>query len=223
MIIDVRYSPVNEIFFWLQCVSGFVAHSMTTGACSLAVVFAMHAYGRLELLIRSIEHLIDGRENSRGNVDDRLAMIVQQHVRILNFISLTDRILREISVTEVVGSTLDLCFLGYSSMTEWASKETTSYVTFVILLVSITFNIFVLCYLGELIAEQCRKIGEMSYMIDWYRLPGRKGLGLVLLIAMSNSSIKLTAANFFELSIGTFGDVVKTSVAYLNMLRTLTL
>ncbi|XP_014487898.1 PREDICTED: uncharacterized protein LOC106751513, partial [Dinoponera quadriceps] len=80
MIIDVRYSPVNEIFFWLQCVSGFVAHSMTTGACSLAVVFAMHAYGRLELLIRSIEHLIDGRENSRGNVDDRLAMIVQQHV-----------------------------------------------------------------------------------------------------------------------------------------------
>jgi len=83
-------------------------------------------------------------------------------------------------------------------------------------------------------------------MIDWCRLPGKKGLALVLMIAMFNSSIKLTAANLFNLSLSTFGDVsnailsrflnllailiccfshqqvARTSVAYLNMLRTLT-
>lgn len=44
-------------------------------------------------------------------------------------------------------------------------------------------------------------------MIDWYRLPERKGLALVLMIAMSNSSVKFTAGNLFELSLSTFGDV----------------
>ncbi|XP_011684386.1 PREDICTED: uncharacterized protein LOC105447850 [Wasmannia auropunctata] len=59
-------------------------------------------------------------------------------------------------------------------------------------------------------------------MIDWHRLPGRKGLALLLIITVSNKSIKVTAV-FFELSLSTFGDVmIKTSVAYLNMLCTLT-
>jgi len=58
-------------------------HSITTGACSLAAVFAMHAYGRLEVLIQWIEHLVDGREDLCDSVDKRLTMIVQQHVRIL--------------------------------------------------------------------------------------------------------------------------------------------
>ncbi|KAF3054515.1 Odorant receptor 222 [Nylanderia fulva] len=223
VIVDARYSPISEIFFWIQCLSGFILHSITACACSLAAVFAIHAYGRLEVLIQWIEHLVDGREDFCDSVDERLAMIVRQHVRILNFISLTDKILREISMVEVLGCTLSMCLLGYSIVTEWQSNEPASnIVTYCILLMSLTFNIFIFCYIGELVAEQCKKVGEMSYMIDWYRLPGRKSLALILIIAMSNSSVKLTAGNLFELSLSTFGDVVKTAVAYLNMLRTLT-
>ncbi|XP_011684705.1 PREDICTED: odorant receptor 85c-like [Wasmannia auropunctata] len=222
VIVDARRSPINEILFWLQCVSGFIAHTISAGASSLAAVFAIHAYGRLEVLMQWIEHLVDGREDFCDNVDERLAMIVQQHVRILRFISLTDKVLREISIVEIVGCTLNMCLLGYFSMTEWETREPARYITFMVLLVSLTFNIFILCYIGELLLEKCKKVGEVSYMIDWHRLPGRKGLALLLIIAISNTSIKLTAGNFFELSLSTFGDVVKTSVAYLNMLRTLT-
>ncbi|XP_011880197.1 PREDICTED: odorant receptor 63a-like isoform X2 [Vollenhovia emeryi] len=222
VIVDARHSPISEIFFWTQCLSGFIVHSITTGACSLAAVFAMHAYGRLEVLMQWIEHLVDGREDFCNNIDERLKMIVQQHVRVLHFISLTDKILREISVVEIVGCTLSMCLLGYYLIMEWESKEMTSYVTYIVLYISLTFNIFILCYIGELVGEKCKEIGEVSYMIDWHRLSGRKGLNLILMIAMSNTSIKLTAGNLFELSLSTFGDVVRTSVAYLNMLRTLT-
>ncbi|KAL0117061.1 hypothetical protein PUN28_010129 [Cardiocondyla obscurior] len=117
VIVDARHSPISEIFFWIQCLSGFIAHSITAGACSLAAVFAMHAYGRLEVLMQWIEHLVDGREDLCDNVDERLTMIVQQHVRILRFISLTDKVLREISVVEIVGCTLNMCFLGYYTLT----------------------------------------------------------------------------------------------------------
>ncbi|XP_039304871.1 uncharacterized protein LOC105195172 isoform X2 [Solenopsis invicta] len=154
VIVDARYSPISEIFFWLQCLSGFIAHSITTGACSLAAVFAMHAYGRLEVLIQWIEHLVDGREDFCDNVDERLTMIVQQHVRILRFISLTDKVLREISMVEIVGCTLNMCFLGYYTLTEWENREPASYITYIVLLISLTFNIFIFCYIGELVAEK---------------------------------------------------------------------
>ncbi|XP_077269671.1 odorant receptor 43a-like isoform X3 [Temnothorax americanus] len=220
-IVDVRYSPVSEIFFWVQCLSGFLAHSITATGCSLAAVFAMHAYGRMEILIRWIEHLLNGRKDLCDNMDERLAMIVEQHVRVLRFIALMDKILREISIVEVVQCTVSMCLLGYNVIMEWESKKTTSYITYIVLLLSFTFNIFIYCYLGELVAEKCKKISEVSYMIDWYRLSGRKGLDVVLMIAMSNASIKFTAGNLFELSFSTFSDVIKTSVAYFNMLRTL--
>lgn len=83
IIIDVRHSPVNEIFLWTQCLSGFLAHSITATGCSLAAVFVMHAYGRMEILEQWIEHLMDGREDLCDNMNERLAMIVRQHVRIL--------------------------------------------------------------------------------------------------------------------------------------------
>ena len=62
----------------------------------------------------------------------------------------------------------------------------------------------------------------MSYMVDWHELRGRRKIGFVLIIAMSNCSKQLTAGNMVELSLSTFGDVVKTSFAFLNMLRTVT-
>ncbi|KAL0117041.1 hypothetical protein PUN28_010124 [Cardiocondyla obscurior] len=105
---------------------------------------------------------------------------------------------------------------------EWHIAEFANQVTYILLLTSFTFNIFIFCYIGELVADQCKRLSEISYMIDWHRLPGRKALAVILMIAMSNSSVKLTAGNIIDLSFSSFGDVIKTSVAYLNMLRTLT-
>lgn len=57
--------------------------------------------------------------------------------------------------------------------------------------------------------EQCKKVSEISYMIDWHRLPGKRALAIILVITMSNSSIKLTAGNLIDLSLSSFGDVSK--------------
>ncbi|XP_015179321.1 PREDICTED: odorant receptor 13a-like [Polistes dominula] len=222
IIVDARRTPINQIFFGIQCVSGFIAHSITAGACGLAATFAMHACGQLQVITICLKNLIDGRQDSFDTVEQRLADIIQRHVRALNFISLTEEVLNEISLVEVVGCTLNICLLGYYCITGWQYNETMGRVTYIILFISVTFNIFIFCYIGELLAEQCQKVGECSYMIDWYRLPWKNIRSLVLIIATSNSSKNLTAGYLIELSLTSFGDVIKSSLAYLNMLRTLT-
>ena len=129
----------------------------------------------------------------------------------------------------------------YIILQEWNPKELIVSFTYIAIIASITFNIFIFCYIGELVAEQvgcffigsicnnisinflnksCKqkltinndliqteKVGEVAYMIEWYRIRGKKKLCCVLIIAMSNSSIKFTAGNMVELSIYTFSDV----------------
>ncbi|EZA52127.1 hypothetical protein X777_09139, partial [Ooceraea biroi] len=65
-------------------------------------------------------------------------------------------------------------------------------------------------------------VGEKTYMTDWYNLPHKTARGLLLIIARSSNVIKITGGKLFQLSIATFSDVTKTSVIYLNLIRTMT-
>lgn len=44
-------------------------------------------------------------------------------------------------------------------------------------------------------------------MTDWYRLPRKTALGLILIISRSSVVIKITAGKLIQLSIATFSDV----------------
>ncbi|XP_076224781.1 odorant receptor 4-like isoform X2 [Nomia melanderi] len=204
---DVRHSPVNEIFFGIQFMGGIVIHGVAATACSLAAAFAVHACGQVKVLIGWMDNLLEGRADMSSSVDDRISSIVSQHVRVLKFLSVTEEALQSISFVEFTGCTLNLCLLGYHVIKEWDPNDITESLTFFILLISLTFNIFIFCYIGELVAKYCSKIGEVAYMIDWYKLQGSRKRSVVLMIAMANTETRLTAGNMVELSLSTFGDV----------------
>lgn len=82
-IADVRYPPVNEIIFSIQFLAGVLINAITVGACSLAAVLAVHACGQMEVLMCWLKHLVDGRPDMGKTLDERVAKIVSQHVRIL--------------------------------------------------------------------------------------------------------------------------------------------
>ncbi|KAG5331933.1 OR13A protein, partial [Acromyrmex charruanus] len=221
-LFDPRTTPSFEIAQFTQALAGYVIYTITISVCSLTAVFVMHACGQFRILMLKMEDLADGKERKSANSthEGRLGDIVEHHIRILSFIDRTEKLLNEICLVDVVGCTLNICFLGFNMMTEWEHRETLGTMTFCSLLVSFTFNIFILCYIGELLAEQCIQIGMKSYMINWYRIPNKGALGLTLIMAMSNATIKLTAGKFMDLSLASFCSIVKASVAYLNLLRT---
>ncbi|XP_078043440.1 uncharacterized protein LOC144473446 isoform X2 [Augochlora pura] len=128
--------------------------------------------------------------------------------------------LREICLTEIVESTFILCVLEYYCLLEWQNSDVVAIFTYFMLLVSFTFNISIFCYIGEILTEQCSKIGPAAYEINWYNLPSKKAHDLVLLSVVSNYPPKLTAGKIFTLSLNTFSSVMQSSVIYLNLLRT---
>ncbi|XP_014475010.1 PREDICTED: odorant receptor Or2-like [Dinoponera quadriceps] len=219
-LIDARFSPANEIMLIIQFTSTYVSSASTVCVCSLAAVFAMHACGQLNVLYVWLNELTENH-NEGDLAEMKLTVLVEHHLRVLGFIARIESIMHKVCLVELMGCTINMCLLGYYALMNWAAFDAAKIISYVIVYLSMGFNIFIFCYIGEILTEQCRNVGDMAYMTNWYKLRRRTALGLVLVIARSNNVIKITAGKLFHLSITTFGDVIKTSVVYLNILRTM--
>ncbi|XP_076642172.1 odorant receptor 26 [Halictus rubicundus] len=218
-LMDVRHSPANEIVYFLQLVSGLIVNSVTVGACGMAGVFAMHACGQLNVVTSQLKHLVEPNEEQTF-AKKKLTSVVERHSRTLNFVWYIEKIMHLICLVELMGCTLNICMLEYYMLTE---DTTERMATYAIVYVSMIFNTFIFCYIGEKLTVQCLQVGEKAYMTQWYRLPHKTAAGLTLMISRSRMVTRITAGKLLPISISTFGDVFKTSFLYFDMLRRLTM
>ncbi|XP_011880384.1 PREDICTED: uncharacterized protein LOC105568918 [Vollenhovia emeryi] len=215
-----QISPIYEIVYVAHCMCGYTIYSITAGACGLAALFATHACGQIQVIVSRLEDLLNGESS---NVHQRIAIIVKDHVRVVRFSAVVEEILQEVCLVEFTSSVCTICLLEYYCIVDWQDDNKLSLATYFLLFISFCFNIYILCYIGELLMEKSSEIGSMCYMINWYQLSPRSVRSLILIIAMSSHPIKLSAGRMADLSLTTFGNVLKTSVAYLSFLRTVIL
>ncbi|XP_029161001.1 odorant receptor 43a-like [Nylanderia fulva] len=220
LFIDPQKTPAYEIIFIIQLLSGFVQYSVTSGTCSLVALLVLHACGQLQILITMMEDLTQIEYFPNKNVNRKLAAIIKQHIRIKSFLREVEESLQYTCLIEVIGSTFVLCILGYYIIVEWGENGMTPIIIYTTVLLTFTFNIFILCFIGQLLTDQNTKMYITSCTLDWYRIPHKTAQGLILIIAVSSVPVKITAGKFMDLSLYSFGAIVRTSVAYLNLLRT---
>ncbi|KAL6426544.1 hypothetical protein ACFW04_009159 [Cataglyphis niger] len=218
-ILNTTTSPAYEIVFAIQFLSTFVVNSIVVATCSITSVFVMHACGQLKILISLLNNLVDKNEK-RDFSQQKFAVVVEHHLKVLSFVSHIEKITNVVCLVEIGGCTMHICLLGYYCILEW-NQDIKGLIAYGIILISVTFNIFIFCYIGEILSEQCDQVGETAYMTNWYLLPGNSALGFVLIILRSSIVVKITAGKMIELSLSTFGNVIKSALAYLNILRTL--
>ncbi|XP_028046089.1 odorant receptor 13a isoform X3 [Monomorium pharaonis] len=213
-----KISPIYEIVYVAHCLCGYTTYSITVGACGLAAVFVTHACGQIHMILLQLEDLLNG-ENS--DIHQRIAIIVKDHVRVMRFSAVIEEILQEVCLVEFSSSVCTICLLEYYCIVDWQANNKLSLANYFLLFISFCFNIYILCYIGELLIEKSSQIGSVCFMINWYQLSPKSVRSLIMIIAISSNPIKLSAGRMVDLSLTTFGNVLKTSVAYLSFLRTL--
>ncbi|XP_036147248.1 odorant receptor 85f-like isoform X1 [Monomorium pharaonis] len=205
---DPQKSPAYEIVFSMHLVTGIVIYIVTTSVCGITALFTMHVCGQLKMLTIWLENLPNEDHWSKEcAVAQRLATIVMHHVRIRKFLHQIQGVVGEMCFIEIIGSTLILCLLGYYVITGWEQNDALSSMTYAIMLVSFTFNIFILCYIGEVLSSQGSEVNTTCCTIDWYCLPSKEARYLILVIAMARYPVKLTAGKVIDLSFNSFGAV----------------
>nr|UEN71201.1 olfactory receptor 18 [Gregopimpla kuwanae] len=217
IMIDLQNGYNYEIVFCNNCIATFLHFTVVNAIFNLASIFVTHACGQMQIIMSRLESLVE--ETDVTKTQDRISFIIRRHVSILKFSLKIDKLLREICLIEVVASTINICMLEYYCLLEWRNGNKLAVITYGIVLVSMVFNILIYCYVGELLKEKCEEIGKAAYMIEWYKLSGKEGLALVMILIISNNPRKLTAGQIIELSIATFCNIVKSSFAYLGILQ----
>ncbi|XP_033212295.1 odorant receptor 13a-like [Belonocnema kinseyi] len=212
------YSPIYEIVFAAHLITGFVENSATVSAFSFAAVLVLHACGQFDVVMLHLNDIVSDDIQKYKSVHERLKVAINRHLRVLSFVSRLEDLFCEICLIEVFGCTLNLCLLGYYIITEWKQSDMTIIMSYSLIMLSFIFNIFIYCYIGELLTAQAAKVAESAYMMRWYILPRSISLDMVSVIRISHYPAKLTAGKIIILSMSTFSTVIQSSAAYFNLL-----
>ncbi|XP_072746965.1 odorant receptor 4-like [Anoplolepis gracilipes] len=216
---DEQASPAYEIVFTLQFFAGLLTYSMTCGGAGLAAFFIMHVCGQFSVLIGKLQYLNDMKEPKDQAVATLLVDIVEHQIRVNNFLKQVEKAMRVIWLVEIVGSTILLCLTGYYVIMEWEKSDSTAMLTMFVIFTSFIISIFINCYVGQLLTDESMKLGLITSTINWHHLPIIRARALILIMAVSNIPAKITAGRMIEMSLPTFGNIIKTSMAYFNLLR----
>ncbi|XP_051162871.1 uncharacterized protein LOC127282581 [Leptopilina boulardi] len=218
-ILNTGQSPYYELIFITLLIADFVLFSATVVSFSFASVLTLHACGQLEIITLYLNDLVnDDLEETKNSPHKRLIIIVNSHLTILRFVNQLESLLNEICLIEVVGCSVNMCLVGYYVIESWKREELIACFSYAIILTSFTFNIFIYCYLGELLTNQATKLAEKAYMIDWHRLPKTTSLDLLFFIRVCQFPAKISAGKIVILSMSTFSTVIRSSAAYFNAL-----
>ncbi|XP_025075213.1 odorant receptor 4-like [Pogonomyrmex barbatus] len=217
VILDVQQTPIYELMYFIQSLSGFIKYTITVATFGFVTVCGMHFCAQSEMLMQLMNNFVN--ESRSENLNKRLATVVEHQIRIRNFLELVQNVTQFTSLIEIVGSTIMICFAGYYIIMEWEDNNIVRLCTYLSALIMFCFNVFIYCYMGEQIIEQGEKIALTACTLEWYDLPDDKARSIILIIIMSNSPKKLQGGKFIDLSFRTFGNIVKMAVTYLNLLR----
>ncbi|XP_031834886.2 odorant receptor Or2-like [Nomia melanderi] len=214
--VDEQATPTYEFIFIMHCCYCFVTCSVSTANCSLIALFSSHARGLIQVQVARLRDLVE-HEGKDIKSQSRLSVIVKNHVEILTFTKNVAQALQEVCFAEVLASVIVTCAAEYLCVLEFKNHNTIATGTYLGLIFSFVFNIFIICYAGQLLVDEGERLGDAYYDIKWYNLPKKKSASLILIIAASKKSPKLTGGKIFEISIPTFSSVLRSSVVYMNL------
>ncbi|KAK1131477.1 hypothetical protein K0M31_017761 [Melipona bicolor] len=83
--LPVQTKSIHDIVLSIQFLAAFIAVSSTTGAFGLAIVFASHALGQLNIMVPWINEFINqqSRDQNSNACVNKIGAIVEHHLRVL--------------------------------------------------------------------------------------------------------------------------------------------
>ncbi|XP_019883389.1 uncharacterized protein LOC109610070 [Camponotus floridanus] len=208
LVFDSKTSPAYEIVYFLQLLSGCTAYSAFCGICSLMAHFVTHVCGQCDVLMAIFEETVDGGKHNDGSIENRIATAVTRHLHLLRLVSNISNLFTEICLVEFVNASCSICLICYYIVTDLNNNESFIQIfMYLFALASIVFNIFIFCYIGDLLKERCQKVGTACYAIEWYRMSSKKAIDLIIPIMISRYPATLTAGKMMTMTLMTFSDV----------------
>ncbi|XP_032671372.1 odorant receptor 4-like [Odontomachus brunneus] len=182
---------------------------------SFVLSMALHVCGQLAVLSCRIEDLL----KDHVNYNRHIRTIVIRHRQLITLAEILESNYNMIFLQQTLGTVFLLCLTTYHMLANSEHGDNTNMVSFLFYTCCVVSTILAYCYIGECLITESVKLRDTFYNTDWYNNPPSCAKMLSFCMTRSEKPLVLTAGKFCMLSLNTFTSIVKTSMAYLSMLR----
>ncbi|XP_043685146.1 odorant receptor 13a-like [Vespula pensylvanica] len=198
---------------YLYC--GF-CHTITT---CVILTLVLHICGKLSIMRHRVRMF---EMKPIDQLNDAIRRHVRSHIQLIWMVQSIEKIFNIVILLDLVQNSIRL---GLSSYVTLVSKDNKSefvvMCTFASYAAVVFLLIFEYCFIGEYLMQESKQLAETYYHCNWEEMPRNCKTSLLICIICSQSYLSLTAGKFYTFSLYGFTGIVKTSMAYLSMLRTI--
>ncbi|PSN48182.1 Odorant receptor 69 [Blattella germanica] len=142
------------------------------------------------------------------------------HQSILRFCKELEEILSPIMFMEIITTGIALCVVAFQ-VTE-VPVYSLRFFTMATFLISVLFECGIFFWAGEQLITESLKTADIIYgCMQWYHNCSLFSRGIPIIIACSQSEVKLTCGKFYILSLSNYANVIKTSYSFYAVLKSL--
>ncbi|XP_035733496.1 odorant receptor 85c-like [Vespa mandarinia] len=234
-IVDIRDI---RIYIFLCIYQMLVVPSIVLGFVGFDCLFAnlsFHITAQFGILSCMLREILDDSNAFQCNIRE----LVLRHYKLIRQAKTLEDNFNVIILQQLMGSTFQLCASGYNTILNSVDKEGLTLFIFCFYATSTLCTLFVYCYIGECLIQEVIKINlrdnrvlylicspslslsNAFYRYEWYNVsPVNLKMVQICMLRMKTPQ-QLTSGKFFVLSLASFTDILKTTMGYLSLLRTL--
>ncbi|XP_015189668.1 PREDICTED: odorant receptor 82a-like [Polistes dominula] len=188
-----------------------------TGADSLLVTLTFYLCGQLSILGNRLKNV----NLEMGKYHCEMKHLIDRHDELLRLATILKNAFSFLMFVQTLGLICSLCVVAYQLLTTSENGKDMNTVHFVLYSCAVVLLAFCYCFLGECLIEESSAIDLACYFTNWYELPTKEIRSMMFCIARSRRPSYITAGQFYVFSLETFAIIMKASMAYLSVLRTI--
>ncbi|XP_030763857.1 odorant receptor 46a-like [Sitophilus oryzae] len=161
-------------------------------------------------------------QRARNLAGDELKFVecVKHHYTILSFLETVNMVFGRVYFAQIFASTCAIC-MGLFLLT-LADPSSFQFFFLIVYQLCIGNLLLVPCWFASEMTVKSQNIPKAAYECDWVNSSKIFKKKLLFFIHRSQKPIKLYALDYFEITVETFGKIVRTSLSYFAVLRNLT-
>nr|XP_050868550.1 odorant receptor 13a-like [Vespula vulgaris] len=204
------FGCIYEFFRITMVISGYI------GTDCLLASTGFHLTGQLAILKFRVKDVLNDTDGSRRGIHK----LIIRHHHLIKLADILEDSFNIVICQQLLGTTIQICISSYQMLTSLAVLEGVGIITFVIYVSILSGTLFTYCYIGECLIEESTNLCDALYHCDWYELSMIDVKSIYICMIRARKPLRLTCAKFCVVSLRTFADIMKTSMAYLSVLRT---
>ncbi|KAI4475199.1 hypothetical protein M0804_014456 [Polistes exclamans] len=159
--------------------------------------------------------------NVTENCHKGMKKLIVRHYQLIRLAEKLEDNFNIAIMQQLLGTTIHLCISGYHLLMSTETKQRITLILFTLYGFCVISTLFIYCYIGECLIQESTKFGSAIYNYEWYNESAVNSKFFVICMIRTKKPQCLTSGKFVVLSLKIFTDIVKSSMGYLSVLRTL--